>query len=221
MVVAQAARPAGRSRWRIARQNAAATRDEQKRMAIPFAQKFRHAVERKTFANRAEIKFQFASVATDGKLFLQQSPLWLRRLRLQCSSANGKRAVRGEFHLLCDFETGKNRFAQTQFFAGRKLCDLGNVAVRAEAAQVRLQFVRQRKRRLRGLRRVSFFLIRDAHLKLRRHRVMIEDVDFTHDSVRFPMATKESAAGSDARRKIPGENLSTVTPACRKRPSWG
>src|ERR1035437_3627003 len=97
MVVAQAARPAGRSRWRIARQNAAATRDEQKRTAIPFAQNFRHAVERKTFANCAEIKFQFASAATDGKLFLQQSPLRLRRLRLHSRSADGKCAMRGEF----------------------------------------------------------------------------------------------------------------------------
>ena len=40
--------------------------------------------------------------------------------------------------------------------------------------------VRQRKRRLRRLRGIGFFLAGDAHLKLRRHRMMIEDVDFVH-----------------------------------------
>src|SRR5664279_1950966 len=99
MVVAQAARPACRSRRRSARQNAAAARDKQKRLAIPLPQQLRHAVERKAFANRAQVKIQFSTVAADGKLFLQQSPLWLRRLRLQSRGADGKRAVRGEFHL--------------------------------------------------------------------------------------------------------------------------
>ena len=105
-----------------------------------------------------------------------------RWLGFQRGGSHGKRTVRHNLQLLCNLETGENRFAQAQLFSNHKLGNLGNVTIRAEAAQERFQLVRQRKRRLRRLRRVAFLGIRDAHLKLRRHRTMAEDVNqgFAH-----------------------------------------
>ncbi len=180
IIFAEAAIPASGSRRRLAREQAAAAGHQQKRAAIPFAQNFRHAVERKTFADRAEVKFQPPAVAADGKFFFQERPQRLGRLMFQGRGRHRKRAARGELHFSRAVEAREHRFAQAQFFAGRELRDLADLAVRAEAAQLGFQFVHQRERRLRGLRGVNFFPARDAHLKLRRHRVVVENVDFVH-----------------------------------------
>ena len=146
------------------------------------------------------------------KILLPQRPQRRCRLRLQCGGGDGKCAARGELHFFCDFKAGKNRLAQTQCFAGRKLCDPGNLAVRAKPAQVRFQFVRQCKRRLRRLRGVGFFLAGDAHLKLRRHRMMVENMDMagsTRGSHRIGRlaATIKSAARSAATPKNSGRKF--------------
>ena len=98
-------------------------------------------------------------------------------LCLQRGGGDGKRAARGQFHFFCDFKTGKNRLAQAQFFAGRELRDLARCRCsRGSGSNAIPSSSVKRKRRLRRLRGVSFFLARDAHLKLRRHRVMVENV---------------------------------------------
>ena len=88
--------------------------------------------------------------------------------------------MRGQLHFPGEGEAGEDRFTHARRFAGRKLRDAGDVTVRAKTAQLRFQLVGQRERRRRRLRGVGFFLVGDAHLKLRRHRVMVENVDFTH-----------------------------------------
>jgi XRE family transcriptional regulator, regulator of sulfur utilization len=72
VVVAQAAGPAGCILRRIARQNAAAARDQQKRRAIPLAQQLRHAVQRKPLADGAQIELQAARSRSENGMLLRQ-----------------------------------------------------------------------------------------------------------------------------------------------------
>ena len=80
IVVTQAAGPAGSFRRRIARQNAAAARDQQKRGAIPAAQQLRHPVERKPLADGAQIELQPPALALNGKLLSAVSSTAAKRL---------------------------------------------------------------------------------------------------------------------------------------------
>jgi len=67
MIITQAAGPANGLLRRIARQNAAAARNQQKRIAIPAAQQLRYAVERKPFADGSQIELQPPALAENGK----------------------------------------------------------------------------------------------------------------------------------------------------------
>src|ERR1017187_6907405 len=134
MIITQAARPAGTLLRRIARQNTAAARNQQKREAVPATQQFRHPVEGKPLADSAQIKLQPPTVALNGKLLRQQIPLRQRGLRLQGSGRGRKPAERGPLHLLCDCKAGKGRLAQAPFFSRLKPSDLSYGAVDAKPA---------------------------------------------------------------------------------------
>ena len=136
MVVAQTARPAGGFRRRVAGENAAAAGHQQKRpdnstrATLPPCGRAQNLCRWRrdqipVFRRRSGWKIAPCSKVHCG---------W-RRLCFQRGGGDGKRAARGQLHLFGDFKAGKNRFAHAQCFAGRKLRDLGNVAVRAETAQ--------------------------------------------------------------------------------------
>ncbi len=72
IVIAQTAGPAGGFLRRIARQNAAATGNQQERGAIPATQQLRHAVKRKSLADSAQIEIATARSRRLNRKLLRQ-----------------------------------------------------------------------------------------------------------------------------------------------------